>query len=458
MAQKNKTFYVCSECGYVSPKWNGKCPECGEWNTFSEENEQNNYSYRLGSGVNSIGSLSALKLDEIDDGEEICFDTGTSELNRVLGGGLVKGSLVLISGDPGIGKSTLLLQASSGLGKNKTVLYVSGEESPRQLKLRACRLNIDAGGLLILCKTDVEAICGFIRENKPDVVIIDSVQTMQIPEIHSLPGSIAQVRECANLFMRLSKDLNIPVILVGHVNKDGNIAGPKVLEHIVDCVLYFEGEKNLSYRILRAVKNRFGSTNEIGVFEMRDNGLCEVLNPSKALIAGKPNGVSGSCIACVMEGSRPILAEVQGLVCQSGFGNPRRTSNGFDYNRMSMIVAVLEKRAGFFLNSCDVYINVAGGLRIDEPASDLPVALSLISSLRDKVLRDDCIAFGEIGLAGEIRSVSYAELRVREAIRLGFKKCILSAHNLKELNEKLFSQIEIKGVSNIRSAFEEAAN
>ncbi len=457
MAQKNKTFYVCSECGYISPKWNGKCPECGEWNTLIEEIEQSN-SYRSGAGRLDRPLQSALKLDEIDDREELRLDTGTAELNRVLGGGLVKGSLVLISGDPGIGKSTLLLQASSALGESKTVLYVSGEESPRQLKLRARRLNVNADGLLILCNTDANAVCVFVVNKKPDVVIIDSVQTMQLPEIHSLPGSIAQVRECANLFMRLSKELNIPVLLVGHVNKDGNIAGPKVLEHIVDCVLYFEGEKNLSYRILRAVKNRFGSTNEIGVFEMRDNGLCEVTNPSKALIAGKPNGVSGSCIACVMEGSRPILAEVQGLVCQSGFGNPRRASNGFDYNRMSMIIAVLEKRAGFYLNSCDVFINVAGGLRIDEPASDLPVALSLISSLRDKVLRDDCIAFGEIGLAGEIRAVSNAELRVREAIRLGFKKCIISAHNLKELNEKLFSSIKIEGVNNIRAAFEEAAN
>lgn len=452
MAIKNKSCYVCSECGYVSSKWNGRCPECGEWNTFIEESDFSSAS--KSSGVQS--ELKALVLSDIDDREEMRFDTGTTELNRVLGGGLVKGSLVLISGDPGIGKSTLLLQASSSLGKNRTVLYVSGEESPRQLKLRALRLGVDGTGLEILCSTDAQSVCSYIKINKPDVVIIDSIQTMQITELHSLPGSIAQVRECANLFMRLSKDENIPVLLVGHVNKDGNIAGPKVLEHIVDCVLYFEGEKNHSYRILRAVKNRFGSTNEIGVFEMRDNGLNEVINPSKALIAGKPNGVSGSCIACVMEGSRPILAEVQGLVCQSGFGNPRRTANGFDYNRISMLIAVLEKRAGYFMNSCDVYINVAGGLRIDEPASDLPVALSLVSSLKDKVLRDDCIAFGEIGLAGEIRAVSYAETRIREAIRLGFKKCIISAHNLNELNESLFGKIEIKGVNNIRSAFEEA--
>lgn len=455
MSAKSKTFFVCSECGYVSPKWNGQCPECKEWNTFTEEESRPQSAGLTSFSANS--NISALKLNEIDDKEEIRFDTGTAELNRVLGGGLVKGSLVLISGDPGIGKSTLLLQASSSLCTDRTVLYVSGEESPRQLKLRAKRLNVVGENLLILCKTDAQAICAFVEEQRPDVVIIDSIQTMQIPEVHSLPGSISQVRECANLFMRLSKELGIPVLLVGHVNKDGNIAGPKVLEHIVDSVLYFEGEKNLSYRILRAVKNRFGSTNEIGVFEMRDNGLCEVTNPSQALIAGKPYNVSGSCIACVIEGSRPILAEVQGLVCQSGFGNPRRTANGFDYNRMSMLIAVLEKRAGYYLNSCDVYVNVAGGLRIDEPASDLPVALSLISSLKDSVLRDDCIAFGEIGLAGEIRSVSYAEMRIREAIRLGFKKCIISEHNLKELGDGLFKQIEIKGVGNIRRAFEEAA-
>jgi DNA repair protein RadA/Sms len=454
MATKNKSVYVCSECGCVSPKWNGQCPECGEWNTFVERTSSPSSSGAA--KTNASSGFPALKLNEITDCSEIRFDTGTSELNRVLGGGLVKGSLVLISGDPGIGKSTLLLQMTSELGKTKNVLYVSGEESPQQIKLRAERLNVTCDGLRVLCKTDAEAICSYVCETTPDVVIIDSVQTMQITEINSLPGSIAQVRECANLFMRLSKELGVPVVLVGHVNKDGNIAGPKVLEHIVDCVLYFEGEKNLSYRILRAVKNRFGSTNEIGVFEMRDTGLCEVTNPSQALISGRPYGVSGSCIACVMEGSRPILAEVQGLVCQSNFGNPRRAANGFDYNRMSMLIAVLEKRAGYYLNACDTYVNVAGGLRIDEPASDLPVTLSLVSSLRDKPLRDDCIAFGEIGLVGEIRAVSYAAVRVREAVRLGFKKCILPTHNLKELDENLFDKIEIKGVSNIRAAFNEA--
>lgn len=455
MASKIKTAYICSECGYSSPKWNGQCPGCGEWNTLTEQiiqpeplSERKAYP--------GAQNIKAEKLSDISDETEHRFDTGTSELNRVLGGGLVKGSLVLLSGDPGIGKSTLLLQTTQSLGRDKKILYVSGEESPHQLKLRAARLKVNCENLYILCQTDAQAVAEYVQSQLPDIVIIDSVQTMGINALNSLPGSIAQVRECANLFMRLSKSLNIPIILVGHVNKDGNIAGPKVLEHIVDCVLYFEGEKNLSYRILRAVKNRFGSTNEIGVFEMKDTGLSEVQNPSKALIEGKPNNVSGSCIACVMEGSRPILAEVQGLVCQSGFGNPRRTSNGFDYNRTSMLLAVLEKRAGYFMGNCDVYVNVAGGLKIDEPASDLPVALSLVSSLKDVVLREDCIAFGEIGLAGEIRSVSGAETRVREAIRLGFKKCILSAHNVKELSMELRKKIEICGTNNIRTAFEEA--
>lgn len=455
MAQKAKTVYVCSACGYVSPKWNGQCPECGAWNTFSEELQQPVSAVKKTAGFSGNG-MKAYKLHEIEREYEHRYDTGSSELNRVLGGGLVKGSIVLLSGDPGIGKSTILLQATQALGADNTILYVSGEESPHQIKLRASRLHVDTENLLILCRTDAEAVAEYIRAENPGIVIIDSIQTMAIEAMNSLPGSIAQVRECANLFMRLSKSLNIPIILVGHVNKDGNIAGPKVLEHIVDTVLYFEGEKNLSYRILRAEKNRFGSTNEIGVFEMKDTGLCEVKNPSQALIAGKPVNVPGSCIACVMEGSRPILAEVQGLVCQSSFGNPRRTANGFDYNRAAMLIAVLEKRAGYFLGSSDVYLNIAGGLKIDEPASDLPVALSIISSLKNENLRDDAIAFGEIGLAGEIRAVSFAEVRIREAIRLGLKKCIIPSRNLKELSAELINHIEIIGVSNIRKAYEEA--
>lgn len=451
MAQ-NKTVYICEQCGHISPKWSGQCPECKEWNTMTETESSPKKSFdRV-----SMGAAKAVRLNEISEETEQRFDTGIGELNRVLGGGLVKGSLVLLSGDPGIGKSTLLLQAADSFEKDRTVLYISGEESPHQIKLRAGRLGVTSDNIILMCKTDAQIIAEYVRTEKPDVVIIDSVQTMSIQELNSLPGSIVQVRECANLFMQLSKTMDIPIILVGHVNKDGNIAGPKVLEHIVDSVLYFEGEKNLSYRILRAAKNRFGSTNEIGVFEMKDKGLQEVPNPSKALIAGKPLNVSGSCIACVMEGSRPILAEVQGLVCQSGFGTPRRMSTGFDYNRMSMLLAVLEKRAGYFMGTCDAYVNVAGGLKIDEPASDLPVALSLISSLKDEVLSDECIAMGEIGLAGEIRSVSYCEQRVNEAIRLGFGKCIMSAYNARELNSALKSKIEIVGVNNIRKAYEEA--
>ena len=455
MAQKAKTVYVCSECGYVSPKWNGQCPECGMWNTFTEELQTPGYVQEKKASY-AGQAMKAFRLSEIEREYEHRYSTGSVELDRVLGGGLVKGSIVLLSGDPGIGKSTILLQTTQTLGKNNKILYVSGEESPHQIKLRATRLKVSTDNLLILCNTDVESVAEFIQTERPGIVIIDSIQTMAIEAMHSLPGSIAQVRECANLFMRLSKSLNIPIILVGHVNKDGNIAGPKVLEHIVDTVLYFEGEKKLSYRILRAEKNRFGSTNEIGVFEMKDIGLCEVKNPSQALIAGKPVNVPGSCIACVMEGSRPILAEVQGLVCQSGFGTPRRTANGFDYNRAAMLIAVLEKRVGFFLGSSDVYLNIVGGLKIDEPASDLPVALSIISSLKNENLRDDAIAFGEIGLAGEIRAVSFAEIRIREAIRLGLKKCIIPSRNIKEISADLKNQIDIVGVSNIRKAYQEA--
>ena len=451
MAQKIKSVFICSNCGFISPKWAGKCPDCGEWNTLEEQLAD------TGTINNKSASLiKAYTLADIGEFTEHRYDTGISEFNRVLGGGLVKGSVVLISGDPGIGKSTLLLQATDSMASERNILYVSGEESPHQIKLRAKRVGVNADKLRIICDTDAVQIADYIKNEHPDIVIIDSIQTMSITELNSLPGSITQVRECSNLFMRLAKTVDIPIIIVGHVNKDGNIAGPKVLEHIVDCVLYFEGEKNLSYRILRAVKNRFGSTNEIGVFEMNDRGLSEVLNPSKALISGKPSNVSGSCIASVIEGSRPILAEVQGLVCQSNFGNPRRMSTGFDYNRMSLLVAVLEKRAGYFMGNCDIFVNVAGGLKIDEPASDLPVALTLISSLKDEIIRDDCIAFGEIGLAGEIRSVNYAELRIKEAIRLGFRKCIISEHNVKELPKQFFDQIEIVAVNNIRSAYYEA--
>lgn len=368
----------------------------------------------------------------------------------------MKGSLVLLSGDPGIGKSTILLQVCQHLGKNLNILYVSGEESAHQIKLRADRLGVNTPNLFIMSETDVEIICEQIKADKPDLVIIDSIQTVLLPELSSSAGSLTQVRESTNFIMRNAKDLNIPVIVVGHVNKDGNIAGPKILEHIVDAVLYIEGERNFSYRILRAVKNRFGSTNEIGVFEMLDDGLHQVENPSKMMLEGRPKNSSGSCVACTMEGSRPILAEVQGLVTATAYGNPRRMSNGFDYNRINMILAVLEKRGGYYFSNTDVYLNVVGGFKLLEPAADLSVALALVSSLKDAVVREDVLAFGEIGLAGEIRSVSHCEQRIKEAKRLGFKRVIIPKDNLRGLSKDLTKEIEIIGVQFISQAFEAA--
>ena len=451
MAQKNKTVYICSECGYESAKWYGQCPHCSEWNCMEEEIKADSSSNRV---CSPVGRANVVTLNEITGSDEIRYDTGIKEFNRVLGGGLVKGSLVLIGGDPGIGKSTILLQSCYNLSKTKKVLYVSGEESSGQIKLRADRLSVNGDNLFVLCDTDAQYVCEVIRNEKPDVVIIDSIQTMSISEVASSAGSITQVRECTNLFMRTAKGLDIPMFIVGHVNKDGNIAGPKVMEHIVDTVLYFEGDKNLTCRILRAVKNRFGSTNEVGVFIMGTNGLSEVENPSKMMLEGRPKNTSGTCVACVMEGSRPILAEVQGLVTPTGFGNPRRMSTGFDYNRMSMLIAVLEKRCGYFFSNADCYINVAGGMKIDEPASDLSVALALVSSLKDMVIREDVIAFGEIGLAGEIRSVSSAEQRVSEAVRMGFKRIVIPYHNCKSLPESIRQSAQVVGVRTIRKAFE----
>ncbi len=451
MAQKNKTVYICSECGYESAKWYGQCPHCSEWNCMEEEIKADSSSKRV---CSPVGRANVVTLNEITGSDEIRYDTGIKEFNRVLGGGLVKGSLVLIGGDPGIGKSTILLQSCYNLSKTKKVLYVSGEESSGQIKLRADRLKVNGDNLFVLCDTDAQYVCEVIRNEKPDVVIIDSIQTMSISEVASSAGSITQVRECTNLFMRTAKGLDIPMFIVGHVNKDGNIAGPKVMEHIVDTVLYFEGDKNLTCRILRAVKNRFGSTNEVGVFIMGTNGLSEVENPSKMMLEGRPKNTSGTCVACVMEGSRPILAEVQGLVTPTGFGNPRRMSTGFDYNRMSMLIAVLEKRCGYYFSNADCYINVAGGMKIDEPASDLSVALALVSSLKDMVIREDVIAFGEIGLAGEIRSVSSAEQRVSEAVRMGFKRIVIPYHNYKSLPESIKQSAQVVGVRTIRKAFE----
>lgn len=446
---KNKTIFICSECGYHSPKWLGKCPSCNQWNTMEEEIEQN-LSKPL-SKNNSISKVMAL--DEITTDVEKRISTGINEFDRVLGGGIVYGSLILLSGDPGIGKSTILLQICEHLGKNSKVLYVSGEESANQIKMRANRLGVTTDRLFILTQTDVSQIVDAIKSTKPDIVIIDSIQTMVYEEITSSAGSVTQVRECTNIFMHTAKGLGIPIIVVGHVNKDGAIAGPKVLEHIVDTVLYFEGEKNYSYRILRGVKNRFGSTNEIGVFEMTGEGLKEVLNPSLMMISGRPKNTSGTCVACVMEGSRPILAEVQGLVCATGFGTPRRMSTGFDYNRMNMLLAVLEKRCGYYFNNMDAYINVIGGLKLDEPAADLTVSLALVSSLKEKAVGDKVLAFGEVGLAGEIRAVSHCEQRVQEAYRLGFEKCIIPFHNYKSLSKDLKVNVDIVPARNIRDAF-----
>lgn len=446
---KLKSLFVCSQCGYESAKWYGKCPGCGEWNTMNEEIPQT----AVKASKRAVSLQPVMKLQDITEDVEKRISTGIKELDRVLGGGIVEGSLVLIGGDPGIGKSTILLQACQFIGKNKSILYVSGEESANQIKLRANRLGVTTSNLGILAQTDVGSIIETIRTDKPDLVIIDSIQTMILDECSSSAGSVTQVRECTNIFMRTAKSFGIPIFVVGHVNKDGAIAGPKVLEHIVDTVLYFEGERNYSYRLLRSVKNRFGSTNEIGVFEMQQDGLKEVENPSLMMLSGRPKNTSGTCVACVMEGSRPILAEVQGLVTATGFGTPRRMSTGFDYNRMAMLLAVLEKRAGYFFNSMDTYINVVGGLRLDEPAADLTVAMALVSSLKDIVINDNVIAFGEIGLAGEIRAVSCCEQRVAEAYRLGFEKCIIPFNNYKSLSKDLKINAGIIPVRTIREAF-----
>ncbi|MBQ8029300.1 MAG: DNA repair protein RadA [Clostridia bacterium] len=453
MAAKTKSVYVCSECGYETAKWLGKCPMCGEWSTLQEEVRVDSKAKETARKVSSH-SVRAYALSEIKPDIEIRYKTGMEELDRVLGGGIVKGSLVLISGDPGIGKSTILLQICQCLGERLKILYVSGEESYNQIKLRADRLKVNSENLFVLCETDVQAINEHILASKPDLVIVDSIQTMSHSELTSSPGSVAQVRESTNLLMRTAKSISVPIIVVGHVNKDGNIAGPKVLEHIVDAVLYFEGERNLSFRILRAVKNRYGSTNEIGVFEMTDVGLDEVKNPSEMLISGRPKNTPGTCVACVMEGSRPILAEIQGLVTPTSFGNPRRMSNGFDYNRMAMLLAVLEKRGGYFFSNMDTYINVVGGMKLDEPALDLTIALALVSSLKEYAIKDDVLAFGEIGLAGEIRAISHCEQRIKEAARLGFKKCVVPVHNLRALSSSVTKGIEVVGVRTIRQAFE----
>lgn len=449
MAAKQKTVYVCSECGNETPNWAGKCPSCGAWNTLSEIKLERGIGGRGSSYAKSEAVQKPKRLEELDVSEEIRFSTGISEFDRVLGGGAVLGSLVLVGGAPGIGKSTLLLQMCAVTAKTRRVLYVTGEESERQLKLRADRLGVSGGEIYVLAETDLDQILSSVDSLKPDVVILDSIQTISDAAIASAPGSITQVRECTMRIMRLTKEKSITVFVVGHINKEGSIAGPKVLEHMVDCVLYFEGERSTSFRILRAVKNRFGSTNEIGVFEMDDRGLACVENPSELLLSGRPENCPGTCVACVIEGTRPILAEVQALVTPSAY-NAARRSNGVDYNRAAMLLAVLEKRGGLSVSGCDAYINVIGGLTLEEPAADLATALAVASSYLDRALGTELAAIGEIGLSGEIRSVSLLNQRLTEISRLGFRRCVLPAHGRDEIRR--IEGLQLIPVQNISEA------
>lgn len=448
---KAKTVFYCTQCGNESPKWQGRCPACGAWNTLQEHIERPAAPGRVKTSATGLRSVPRT-ISEIDSGEEIRFPTGMGELDRVLGGGAVEGSLVLVGGAPGIGKSTLLLQICNALCRERTVLYVSGEESEQQLKLRAKRLGVAPETLYILAENRLSDILEVAQEHRPDILIVDSIQTMYCDENESSPGSVSQVKDCTMRLMQLSKSEGITVFVVGHINKDGNIAGPKVLEHMVDCVLYFEGDPNTSYRLLRAAKNRFGSTNEIGVFEMLDTGLKEVPNPSQMLLEGRPEGASGTCVACVMEGTRPILAEVQALVSKTSSNVPRRTADGFDFNRAALLLAVTEKRAGMKLSLFDAYINVIGGLRLEEPGADLPVVLAIASSYRDTPIADDLVAIGEVGLTGEIRSVSQMNQRLQEVARLGFKKVIIPKYGSEKL--EIPNNLEVYRVRNIREAIE----
>ena len=448
---KTKTVFYCTSCGNESPKWQGRCSACGEWNTMEEHIEK----------AAPVGKARPLQIgaarkpqpiSQLHSDDEIRFSTGMGELDRVLGNGAVEGSLVLVGGAPGIGKSTLLLQICNQLCKKYRVLYVSGEESERQIKLRAERLHVIPEELLILSETRLSDILDSVEETKPDILIVDSIQTLYNDENESAPGSVSQVKDCTMALMQLSKQQGISVFVVGHINKDGNIAGPKVLEHMVDCVLYFEGDQNSSYRLLRAAKNRFGSTNEIGVFEMCDSGLVEVPNPSQMLLDGRPEGASGTCVACVMEGTRPILAEVQALVSKTSFNVPRRTADGFDFNRSALLLAVAEKRAGLKLSMFDAYINVIGGLKLDEPGADLPVILAVASSYRDAVIPSNLAAIGEVGLTGEIRNVSNMNQRLQEVARLGFKSCIIPKNGSEKL--EIPEELTVYRVKNLREAIE----
>lgn len=458
---KLKTVYVCTTCGEVSTRWLGRCPSCGEWNTMVEDVVRETKSRGLSSqsargGVSSAGMHEAVasKLKDISTTEKHSrILTGISELDRVLGGGIVVGSVVLLGGEPGAGKSTLLLQLCGAVSaKQIQVLYVTGEESTRQVKLRALRLKVSQNDISLAAETDIDAICELIQHTKPGLVVIDSIQTMHCSDISSSAGSVSQVKECTSRLLAVAKTNEIPTFIVGHVNKDGAIAGPKVMEHIVDTVLYFEGDKMLPYRILRAVKNRYGSTNEIGMFDMTGTGLKVIENPSLLLLEGRPVGVSGNCVACTMEGSRPILSEVQALATKSGFGTPRRAASGFDFNRMNLLLAVLEKRAGFFMGNLDVYINIVGGLDLDETACDLSVCMAVISSLLDKPVPDDMIAIGEVGLGGEIRNVINLEARLREAQRMGFTRAVIPKHSMRQLDYENFSNMELLGVTYIKQA------
>lgn len=454
MAKGKKSVFFCQNCGHEESKWLGQCPACGEWNTFVEE--------KLGSGITkgttasarsvreSVREAKVVPLNEVTADDDTRIRTGIRELDRVLGGGIVPGSLVLVGGDPGIGKSTLLLQVCQRLAGEKKVLYISGEESQAQIKLRANRMGAFAPGLFLLCETNLETIRGVIEKEKPELVIIDSIQTMYSEEVSSAPGSVSQVRESTNVFMQLAKGLCIPVFIVGHVTKEGTVAGPRVLEHMVDTVLYFEGDRNASYRILRSVKNRFGSTNEIGVFEMQEEGLAEVGNPSEYMLDGRPEEASGAVVSCSLEGTRPILLEVQALVAETNFGMARRTAAGTDYNRVNLLMAVLEKRCRYEMSRLDAYVNIAGGMKMNEPALDLAIVMALISSYKDRPVDPRMIIFGEVGLSGEVRAVSQADQRVNEAAKLGFTSCMLPKVCVDKL--KPVEGLKLIGVSNVREA------
>lgn len=447
MAKAKKSVFFCQNCGHEESKWLGQCPACKEWNTFVEEKVT---SVKAGT-VRDKKEAQIIALSSVETDEDERMMTEMAELDRVLGGGIVPGSLVLVGGDPGIGKSTLLLQVCQRLAAmNKKILYISGEESLKQIKLRANRMGDFSHTLFLLCETNLDMIRGVIEQQTPDMVVIDSIQTMYNEEVGSAPGSVSQVRESTNILMQLAKGLGISIFIVGHVTKEGTVAGPRVLEHMVDTVLYFEGDRHASYRILRAVKNRFGSTNEIGVFEMQKSGLVEVENPSEFMLSGRPEHASGSVVACAMEGTRPMLMEIQALVCKSSFGMPRRTAAGLDYNRVNLLMAVLEKRGGLPLSSYDAYVNIAGGIRMNEPAADLGIVMAIASSYKNKPVSEDAIVFGEVGLSGEVRAVTMPEQRVAEAKKLGFKTCILPEVSVKGLGQ--VEGIEVIGVRSVNQA------